>query len=142
MPPPNPTLYPADEGDPLHQIEQLAVSRDEVEENFRRYGLLDYRVVFLEGWFKDTLPTAPVEQLAVLRLDGNMYESTMQIFENCYHKVAPGGVVIVDDYNAIEACALATTEFRARHGITTPIFPIDGTGVWWTVDHPPIGPRG
>ena len=39
--------------------------------------LLDDQVVFIKGFFKDTLPDAPIEQLAILRLDGDLYESTM-----------------------------------------------------------------
>ena len=138
VPPPTPDIYPADAGDMHHTNEALVVSRASVEENFRRYGLLDSRVVFLEGWFKDTLPTAPIDQLSVLRLDGDMYESTIQIFESCYHMVPRGGAVIVDDYNAIKGCASATNDFRARHGITSPILPIDNIGIWWRIDHEPI----
>jgi O-methyltransferase len=140
LPPPDPGAYPADAGDAHHTMQQLAVPRAAVEENFRRYGLLDQRVVFLEGWFKDTLPMAPVERLAVLRLDGDMYESTIQIFDSLYHKVSRGGAVIVDDFNSHAACARATHDFRARHGITAPIVPIDHYGVWWQVDHDPIPP--
>ena len=138
LPPPTPELYPADTNDQLYTMTQLAISRQQVEDNFRRYGLLDERVVFLEGWFKDTLPTAPTDRIAVLRLDGDMYESTIQIYENCYHKVSRGGVVIVDDYGAIPGAKQATLDFRARHGITSPILPIDSTGVWWIADHPPV----
>lgn len=140
LPPPDPATYPADAGDGHHFLEQLAVPRATVEDNFRRYALLDERVVFLEGWFKDTLPAAPVERLAVLRLDGDMYESTIQIFENCYHKVSYGGAVIVDDFGSSPSCAQATHDFRARHGIASPIVPIDHFGVWWQVDHGPIPP--
>lgn len=138
LPPPNLELYPADAGDTHHTHAALAVSRAEVEENFRRYGLLDSRVVFLEGWFKDTLPAARIDRLSVLRLDGDMYESTIQIFENCYHKVSRGGFVIVDDFQVAKGCASATNDFRARYDITSPILPIDNIGVWWIVDHEPI----
>src|SRR4029453_13599942 len=61
----------------LHAYKDFAVPLSEVKAAFSRYGLLDEQVVFLEGLFKDTLPSAPVEKLAVLRLDGDMYESTM-----------------------------------------------------------------
>jgi Macrocin-O-methyltransferase (TylF) len=54
------------------------------------------RVVFL--WFNDTLPDAPIDRLAVLRLDGDMYESTIEALNALYHKVSYGGSVIVDDY--------------------------------------------
>jgi hypothetical protein len=73
LPKPDANRYPQDRGD-KHFIERfLAVSQEEVEQNFRKYGLLDEQVVFLKGWFKDTLPSAPIEKLAVMRLDGDMY---------------------------------------------------------------------
>jgi protein O-GlcNAc transferase len=140
LPPPNPEIYPADGGVILHTYEQLAVSRREVEENFRKYGLFDERVVFLEGWFKDTLPKAPIERLSVLRLDGDLYESTIQVLEACYHKVSRGGYVIIDDY-ALPPCAQAVDDFRSQHGVISPLVPIDWTGVWWLVDHEPLSDR-
>jgi O-methyltransferase/8-demethyl-8-(2,3-dimethoxy-alpha-L-rhamnosyl)tetracenomycin-C 4'-O-methyltransferase len=133
LPPPSPEIYAADAGDPLHTYKELAVSRKEVEENFRKYALLDERVVFLEGWFKDTLPVAPIQKLAILRLDGDMYESTIQALDALYHKVSYGGFVIVDDY-FLAPCAQAVDGFRARAGITSPLIPIDGWAVWWRVD--------
>jgi O-methyltransferase len=77
LPPPDTENYPHDAGITLHRFPQLAVSLERVQENFRRYGLLVDRVRFLKGWFRDTLPSAPIERLAVLRLDGNLYESTI-----------------------------------------------------------------
>jgi O-methyltransferase/8-demethyl-8-(2,3-dimethoxy-alpha-L-rhamnosyl)tetracenomycin-C 4'-O-methyltransferase len=132
LPPPNPELYAADAGDTHYAYTQLTVSRKEVEENFRRYDLLDEQVVFLEGWFKDTLPAAPIQKLAILRLDGDMYESTIQALDALYNKVSRGGFVIIDDY-LLAPCAQAVNEFRSRHGITSPLIPIDGIAVWWEV---------
>ncbi len=109
----------------------LAVSLDEVQENFRRYGLLDDQVHFLKGWFRDTLPDAPIDQLAVLRLDGDLYESTMDALNALYHKVVPGGFVIVDDYGDFEPCRRAVNEFRDRQGISEPIIRIDWAGSYW-----------
>ena len=109
---------------------KLAVSQDMVRANFARYDLLDEQVQFLPGWFKDTLPTAPIEQLAVLRLDGDLYESTMDALNHLYHKLAPGGFIIVDDY-CIPSCRQAIDEFRASHGISEPIQAIDGWAVFW-----------
>jgi O-methyltransferase len=137
LPPPDPEKFPADAGDQHHTRTQLKVSRAEVEDNFRRFGLLDKRVIFLEGWFKDTLPEAPIDRLAVLRLDGDMYESTIEALDALYHKVQYGGFVIVDDY-FLPACAKAVTDFRERFAITSPILPIDGWGTYWRVDHAPI----
>ncbi|MGO4170709.1 TylF/MycF/NovP-related O-methyltransferase [Bosea sp. TAF32] len=132
LPEPDSAHNPADTGDTHHTYGQLAISREAVSGNFRRYGLLDEQVVFLEGWFKDTLPAAPIDRLAVLRLDGDMYESTMDALNALYHKVSPGGFVIVDDY-VLEPCAKAIHDFRGQHGIEAPMEPVDGAAVWWRV---------
>lgn len=132
LPLPNPEIYAADAGDIHHTRWQLAVSRKEVEENFRRYELLDEQVVFIEGWFKDTLPNAPIQKLSILRLDGDMYESTIQSLDALYNKVSKGGFVIIDDY-FLAPCAQAVDEFRRRESITSPLIPIDGSAVWWKV---------
>ncbi len=136
LPPPRPDRYPVDRGDHLHTIRALAVSVDAVRSNFARYGMLDEQVVFLEGWFRDTLPSAPIDRLAILRLDGDMYESTMDALSALYHKVSPGGFVIVDDYGAYPRCRAAIEDFRSARGITAAMHDIDGSGVYWqpTVD--------
>jgi O-methyltransferase len=131
LPKPDPRRYPADMGTTFHLNRQLAVSVEEVRRNFARYGLLDKQVRFLPGWFRDTLPTAPIERIAVLRLDGDLYESTIVALESLYPKMAPGGFVIVDDYNDLTACREATDAFRASEGITAPLVRIDWTGVYW-----------
>lgn len=111
----------------------LGISMEQVKANFSRYGVLDSRVKFLKGWFKDTLPTAPIGRLAILRADGDMYESTMQTLDALFPKVSRGGFVIVDDYLAIEECRQAVTDYRAKHGIIDEIIPIDRDGVFWRV---------
>ena len=131
LPVPDEIHFPQDVPEDLSSFAELAVSQEQVKANFARYDLLDDGVQFLEGWFKDTLPTAPVDALAVLRLDGDYYESTIQILESLYHKVSPGGFVIVDDYGCIEACRQAVTDFRAANGIEDPIVTVDWTGVYW-----------
>jgi O-methyltransferase len=95
----------------------LSVGHQEVSELFERYGLLDKQTVFLKGWFKDTLARAPIERLAVLRLDGDLYESTLDALNPLYKKVARGGFIIVDDYRSCPPCARAINDFRAAHGI-------------------------
>src|SRR5207248_8332186 len=65
----------------------LAVPLEEVQELFKRYDLLDAQVRFLKGWFKDTLVDAPINRLAMLRLDGDLYESTMDALVPLYGKV-------------------------------------------------------
>ncbi|HTZ49308.1 MAG TPA: TylF/MycF family methyltransferase [Verrucomicrobiae bacterium] len=124
--------YLQDQGDRHYKKkDQLGVSLDQVKANFARYDLLDERVCFLPGWFKDTLPSAPIEHLAILRLDGDMYSSTMDALQCLYPKLSPGGFVIVDDYGVLESCRTAVEDFRVSNGITTPVTAIDQSGVYW-----------
>jgi Macrocin-O-methyltransferase (TylF) len=120
-----------DRGLALHQYNDvLSINLETVRENFRRYGLLDDQVEFVPGWFKDTLPVAPIDRLAILRLDGDLYESTMDALDNLYPKLSVGGFVIIDDY-FLPNCSEAVHDFRARFGIEDAIHPIDGLGVYW-----------
>lgn len=130
LPPPD-AKYPADAGSRLHAVEPLRITLNEVRENFERYGLLDDQVQFLPGWFKDTLAEAPIDKLALLRLDGDMYGSTIEALDALYEKITPGGFVIIDDYGAVEACQKAVEHFRAGHRITSPLIAVDWTGVYW-----------
>lgn len=123
--------YPADAHLDWSDVQVLKVDADAVRANFDRYGLLDDRVRLLEGWFADTLPDAPIESLAVLRLDGDLYGSTMDALVSLEPKVSPGGFVLVDDYGGWESCRAAVEDYRAEHGITAPIHAVDWTGVWW-----------
>jgi O-methyltransferase len=132
LPPPDPARYPADAGDRFHEQGGLAVGVEQVKHNFERYGLLDDQVKFLVGWFKDTLPSAPIEQLALIRLDGDLYESTWQAVEALYPKLSPGGFCIVDDYGTlVDQCQRAIHDYREAHGITEEIIDIDGWGAYW-----------
>lgn len=131
LPKPNDKMYPADTGDTHWRLSsRLAVSEDIVRANFHRYGLLDGQVRFLAGWFKDTLPTAPIDKLALLRLDGDMYESTIDALKALYPKLSPGGYCIIDDY-ALGGCRKAVHDYRDSKGISEPITDIDGIGVFW-----------
>ena len=122
-----------------HAERSLRLSRGtslpEVRATFARYGLLDSRVLFLEGFFSSTLPLAvesgDVRELALLRLDGDMYESTMDALGPLYPKLSPGGFVIVDDYYSYKECAKAVDEYREQHGITEPLMRIDRLSCYW-----------
>jgi O-methyltransferase len=128
-----PPTWPEDEGLDISArvLPVLAVPLDDVQELFLRYGLLDEKVKFLKGWFKDTLPTAPIKQLAILRLDGDLYESTMDTLVPLYDKVERGGFVIVDDYESCPPCKRAISDFRSQHGISDPLQTIDEHSVYW-----------
>jgi O-methyltransferase len=131
LPPPDPARAPADRGDVLFAFRELAISLDVVRENFKRYGLLDDRVKFLVGWFKDTLPAAPIARLAVLRIDGDLYESTMDALRALYPKLSIGGYVIVDDYGNLPGCRAAVEDYRREFAIGEPIEAVDWTAIYW-----------
>jgi hypothetical protein len=131
LPPPNAERYPADRNSIFHTYKELSVSLEDVRLNFEKYGLLDEQIVFLKGWFKDTLPKSPITSLALLRLDGDMYESTHDVLTSLYDRVSARGSVIVDDYHAVPACREAVDDFRKCRGIKDKIYEIDGIGVYW-----------
>lgn len=128
---PDKEKYPDDKDDILYTSKELAIPVETVKANFERYGLLDDQVCFLEGWFKDTLPTAPIDKLSLIRLDGDLYGSTMDALEILYPKLLIGGYVIVDDYGAMDTCRKAVKDYRDSHGITDNITEVDWTGAYW-----------
>ena len=130
LPEPNPDKYPHDAGEWMHQANVLAVSSEDVKANFRRFDMLDDQVQFIEGFFSETLATAPVERLAVLRLDGDMYESTMDTLVALYPKLSSGGYLIVDDYER-DNCKQAVFDYRAKHKIDDVIHDIDWVSAYW-----------
>lgn len=111
---------------------RLGVPLDAVKGNFERYGLLDEQVRFLKGWFKDTLPTAPVETLAVLRLDGDLYQSILDCLIHLYPRLSVGGFVIIDDFFLFKGCRQAVLDYRATHNINEPINEVAGNNAaYW-----------
>jgi O-methyltransferase len=131
LPPPNSDLFPQDRGLDLSRFEQLAVPLEEVKANFSRYGLLDEQVVFVKGLFQDTLPSLHAGPFALMRLDGDLYESTHAALSALYPKLSPGGFVIVDDYGALDPCRQAVRDYRDQMKIDSPLHQVDWTAVWW-----------
>lgn len=130
LPPPDEERYPADAGDRHYKRDYLSVSLDEVAANFRAYGLFDDQVRFLKGWFRDSLPTVAGNTWALIRLDGDMYESTMDGLTNLYPGLSVGGYLIVDDYGSVPACARAVDDFRRDHDITEKLR-FEKPFAWW-----------
>jgi len=131
LPPTEEWVHAADAKLALDRFADLAVPLEVVRANFARYGLLDEQVVFLKGWFRNSLPGAPIERLAVMRLDGDLYESTMDGLTCLYPLLSPGGFVILDDYNAVAGCNDATDEYRDSMAIQEPLIAIEGGGAFW-----------
>lgn len=131
LPQPDAERYPADKDDKHHTVKNLVVSLEEVQQNFERYGLLDEQVIFVKGFFRDTLRHIPSDRFALIRLDGDMYESTIQCLEELYPKLSTGGFVIIDDFGAVPGCRTAVEDYRSSEKIFSPLQRIDWTGIWW-----------
>jgi O-methyltransferase len=133
LPPPS-EQFPADTGADFHTHPELAVSLEQVRANFERFGLLDDQVVFLKGWFRDTMPSVDADALAVLRLDGDMYESTIVPLTHLFDRVSAGGWVIVDDYQIMAPCRDAVRDFLNDLRIRPHLHQIDHVGVYFRKD--------
>lgn len=132
LPKPKTGVWRDDERGSLWKFQtSLAVPLEKVRANFKRYGLLDEQVRFLSGWFSETLPTAPIERLALMRLDGDLYESTRDALHALYPKLSIGGYCIVDDYYSHSGARQAVVDYRQENGITEPIEQIDWAGAFW-----------
>lgn len=131
LPRPNPRKYPADKRDRLFAFEDLAISEEQVRRNFAAYDLLDDQVVFLKGLFKETLPGLRPRSFALLRLDGDMYESTFDALFHLYDLLSPGGFVIVDDYGVLKSCRAAVHDYVDGRGLRVDMQKVDHAAVWW-----------
>lgn len=131
LPKPHAQAYPEDKHYDLSGFKSLSISLEEVRANFEKYRLLDDQVKFLKGWLKDTLPKAPIDELAIMRLDVDLYESTMDGLVNLYPKLSLGGYVIVDDYWNSPPCHKAVNDYRNQHQISERIISIDWSGAYW-----------
>jgi hypothetical protein len=138
LPAPDPEKYPLEakaHSSPImkQSFKHLAASVEEVRRNFIAFGMLDERVKFLQGWFKDTLPTAPIDRVAVMRLDGDYYESTMDCLVHLYDKLSVGGYAIIDDYGEDNwtYCRKAVDDFRRDRRIADPLIPVDAKCYYW-----------
>lgn len=110
---------------------KMMSSRKVFDENFKQAGLGgNKRLNVLEGWFNETLPKAPIKSISFLRLDGDLYVSTMDALASLYHKISPGGYIYVDDYGSYSGCRTAVDEFRRKNGIHDPMYPILETEAW------------
>lgn len=126
LPKPNVDRYPVDMGDNHWTLPELSVSLETVKNNFEIFG--DYsNVFFFKGWFRDTLPENTIEKISVLRLDGDMYESTIDPLNYLYPKLSKGGYCIIDDYQH-KGARSAVEDYRKINNITDEIKIIQGPG--------------
>ena len=119
------------DGSDLSKFSILNVSLEQVKSNFEKFELLDNQVKFLKGWFKDTLPIAPIKKLSLIRLDGDLYSSTIDSLNNLYSKLSKGGYVIIDEYYDWPECKKAVDDFRRENLINDEIKKIDWSSAFW-----------
>jgi hypothetical protein len=132
LPVPDIMNYPQDRNSKFHEYNELSITVENVINNFKKFSLLDGNVKIVKGWFKDTLPNSEVKKISLLRLDGDLYQSTMEGLINLYHKVSLGGIVIVDDYHVVDECKEAVHDFlRNEKIVDLQIHEIDDVGVFW-----------
>lgn len=107
-----------------------AAPEEALELIVNRIGYPEPFVHVHKGWFQDTLPRDRdgLGPIALLRIDGDWYESTRVVFETLYDLVTPGGVIVIDDYGHFEGCRRATNEFLAAHAPDAYLHHIDYTG--------------
>jgi O-methyltransferase len=90
-------------------------------------GYPEERIHFVEGLVEETLPAAAPKEIALLRLDTDWYRSTKHELEQLYPRLAPGGVLILDDYGHWQGARRAVDEYFAENGITVLLNRVDGT---------------
>jgi O-methyltransferase len=120
----------------LSHFDFLAVPLEEVRANFERFGLQE-GVRFVPGLFEETMPKLLGGRWSLIRLDGDTYGATRVTLESLYPGLSAGGYLIVDDYELLPECKRAVDEYRAEHGITEPIEPVDWTCVRWRRESAP-----
>jgi O-methyltransferase len=100
---------------------KLAAPEEAADQSMARSTSGDYTIV--KGWFADTLPkfAAAQEQIAILRIDGDWYDSTMTALECLFPLVVERGLVIIDDYGSWDGCTRAVHTFLSRENRTEPI---------------------
>jgi Macrocin-O-methyltransferase (TylF). len=97
-----------------------------------KFKLPEDRIEYVKGWFENTVPStrSKIKKLAILRIDGDWYESTKVCLEGLFEKVQPGGYVIIDDYDSCVGAKRAVDEFVAANNLDVTLCS-DGRGGRW-----------
>jgi hypothetical protein len=98
------------------ELTRAVATLGEVKANLATTGYPSNRLHFVEGMVEDTIPTVAPEQISILRLDTDWYESTRHELQHLWPRLSPGGVLIVDDYGHWQGARRAVDEFFATVG--------------------------
>jgi O-methyltransferase len=113
-----------DKESPLY-YENCKAETDYADKAMKISGAKNYNLI--KGWFSETLPEFdPKEEISILRLDGDWYDSTIDCLKFLYPKVAKGGLIIVDDYYAWDGCSRAVHDYLSAQKLSDRIFQING----------------
>lgn len=100
----------------------------EVEQNVLLTGYSRDRVRLVQGKVEQTIPGQVPEQIALLRLDTDWYESTYHELKHLYPRLVKAGVLIIDDYGFWQGARQATDEYFAELATPVLLCRIDATG--------------
>lgn len=102
----------------------------------QKTGYPPSHIHLVKGWFQETLvPNCPhIGPIAVLRTDGDFYESTKCVFDSLYGQVVQGGIVVIDDYGSFQGCRRATEEFFVSRNIKPHLVYVEN-GIRYFVKH-------
>ena len=119
----------------------LEVNSLEVAKNFHSVSMLDPNVIFVQGFFNNSMPHLKKQmgKISILRLDGDIYESTVDVLYHLYDKVEIGGYIIIDDWNKDDLtpptpfpAKTAVLDFFKVHNINdAEIITIDPIAIYW-----------
>jgi hypothetical protein len=118
----------------LKSISKVAAGDEYIKDLLYHKLKIDQKKVHLvKGWFQDTLPTSSkeIKKIAILRLDGDWYESTKVVLDWLYDAVVPGGYVIIDDYYYWDGCKKAVQDFIKEKGLSVTIRRQDMSGAYF-----------
>ena len=117
--------YPDDVGHNLNLVPFLSASLESVQKNFERFGLLDEQVRFVEGLVQRHAAELSDRAWSVIRLDGDLYESTINALDSLYPNLSDGGYLIVDDYGELEPAGRRSRTTGRAHDIQEEIQTVD-----------------
>jgi hypothetical protein len=109
--------------------DRWVASLDEVRQAISRFGLLDDKIEFVDGYFQDSLKSLEGKRFSIVRLDSDSYDSVETSLEYLYPLLSQGGFLIVDDWH-LPGCRMAVMEYRSQLGIKDEVHEWDGNAYW------------
>src|SRR6267378_4047391 len=108
--------------------EWCRASVEDVRSNLLRTGYDKERLKFIKGKVEDTIPNSAPNEISILRLDTDWYQSTRHELIHLYPRLAKGGVLIIDDYGYWQGCRKAVDEYFAQQQEPILLNRVDHTG--------------